>query len=606
VRASSKLLILPLLVLAVSVGVVLAACGAAEQPAPQAPAAPAPAQPPQPAAPAPTQAPMQPQQPAPAAPAATAIPLPTAQPVPTAPIQTQIRRPTPLPAGVQPKTGGTMRIVSVGSVQSFDPLWTTASSTYNVANSILEAIFAQTADYGMGPVLADSWNLSPDGMKWTIKIRDGVKFHDGTPLTTKEVVGTLRRQQDRANVFRLVKKDFSTGNFDEMVRAEDNLTFSVNLKEPSGLVIDAVGGAQGFAPRIVTEKWYTVSAEQSAQGEPIGTGPYKFEAWTPGDRWSMVRYTDYKPHPSPADGQAGGHRAYIDRIVWLEIPDQTTRVAALQVGEVDLAQEFPPDLLPRLERDPNIELYDTAALRLLGHFNHIRPPFDKREARQAVVIGYDNQKALLAAVGDPKFMRLCPSLMQCGTKWESTAGAEGFYNVHDLARAKELIKQAGVEGATVRLMDPTDRQPAHGAAQVTREVLTDLGFKVDFLVMDWATMVSRRARPDDWEFFHTWSGIGVRGGPVGHLQFGELQYDAWFNEYRDVPGTQRQLFSQLARATKEEDQRRIMDEFQKYFYEDAIFLQIGEFFNRWAARAAVKGLHSGAGGQEPYDKWLER
>ena len=155
-------------------------------------------------------------------------------------------------------------------------------------------------------------------------------------------------------------------------------------------------------------------------------------------------------------------------------------------------------------------------------------------------------------------------------------------------------------------MDPADRQPAHGAAQVTREVLEDLGFDVDFQVMDWATMVAQRARPDDWEFFHTWSGVTVRSGPVGHLMFGELQHEAWFNNYADEEGKQRALFSKLARATSEDEQFELMEEFQEYFYEDAIFLQVGEFFSRWAARVEVKGLFSGAGGQNPYDAWLVR
>ena len=155
------------------------------------------------------------------------------------------------------------------------------------------------------------------------------------------------------------------------------------------------------------------------------------------------------------------------------------------------------------------------------------------------------------ATGDPAFTRLCPSLLQCGTKWETTSGSDGFYYAQNLEEAKQLLEEAGVTGAHVRLMDPADRQPAHAAAQVSREVLTALGFDVDFQVMDWATMVAQRARPDDWEFFHTWSGVTVRSGPVGHLLFSELQYDAWFNNYQDTTGKQREIYSRLARATTE-------------------------------------------------------
>lgn len=590
-------LVLPLLLI---FSLAFVACASPAEPTPQQPAAPAPA---------PTAAPLnvqpqQPAQPAPAAPAPTAMAGagPTATPVSRL-TEPPPARPVPTPS-TAPTKGGTLRVVSVGSVQSFDPLWTTASATGNVTSTILEGLLANTADYGLGPVLLDSWTTSPDGLTWTFKIRDGVKFHDGTPLTTKEVIGTLNRQKEGAPVLRLVWKEFGPPDFAEFVRADDNLNFSIHLKEPTGLVLTALG-PQNFWPQIVTEPWYTVPQGQSAPGTPIGTGPYKFEAWTPGDRWSAVRYDDYKPSPAPTDGQAGKHVAYIDRVMYIEVPDQTARVAALQVGEVDMAQEFPPDLLPRLERDPRVDLYDQPAFRLLGHFNHLKPPFDQRVARKALVMAYDNEKALLAAVGDPKFMRLCPSLLQCGTRWETAAGSEGLYNVKNIEEARKMIQEAGLAGTRVRLMDPQDRQPAHGAAQVTREVLEAIGFQVEFQAMDWATMVTRRADPELWEFFHTWSGITVRASPVGHLMFGELQYNAWFNKYQDLDGKQRELFSRLARATTDEEMKALNEEFQRYFYEDAIFLQIGEFFNRWAARSVVKGLHSGAGGQNPYDKWIE-
>ncbi len=541
-----------------------------------------------------------------ARPGVTQTPTPT-QPPGRTPTATPTATPTPTtaPTATPPaKKGGILRIASVGSVQSFDPLWTTASATANVSGTILEGLIAYTKDYGLGKQLLDSWETSADGLTWTFRIRSGVKFHDGRPLTTKQVVCTLDRQKDGAPLLKLIRQEFGYQNFQEFVQAKDDLTFTIRLREPTGLVLNAIG-PQNFTPQIVTEEWCAVPQTQSAPGNPIGTGPYRFESWRPGDRWTAVRYEGYVPSPEPADGDAGGHVAYIDRVDYLEIPDQTTRVAALEVGDVDLVQEFPPDLIPRIERNPRIALYDTTALRLLGHFNHTKPPFDNVEARRALVMAYDNEKALLAAVGDPDFMKLCPSLLQCGTQWETSAGSQGLYNAKRVAEAKQIIERLGLKGTKVRLMDPTDRQPAHGAAQVTREVLEELGFDVDFQVMDWATMVSRRADPNLWEFFHTWSGITVRASPVGHLLFGELQYNAWFNKYQDVPGKQRQLFSQLLRAKTEDELKRLNEEFQTYFYEDAIFLQIGEFFGKWGAHVKVKGLHSGAGGQNPYDKWIE-
>jgi len=199
-------------------------------------------------------------------------------------------------AVVNANKGGHLRISSVGSVQSFDPLWTTASSTGNVSSLILEALFAFKEDNTLGKMLVDSWDVSSDGLKWTFKVRSGVEFHDGTPLTSDQVIGTLRRQSERAPVFKLVWETFGPASFDDFIKKEGNLSFSVNLNSQTGLVLDALG-PQNFTPQIVLESWYSLPATESAPGTPIGTGPYRFESWTPGDRWTAIPYSNYSPSP---------------------------------------------------------------------------------------------------------------------------------------------------------------------------------------------------------------------------------------------------------------------------------------------------------------------
>jgi peptide/nickel transport system substrate-binding protein len=567
------------LLAAVAAAIGLAVACGGEEPAPTATTAPQ-AQPTATQAPAPTAT-------------ATARPAPTNTPVP----------PTPTSGPVK---GGTLKIASVGSVQSFDPNWTTASATHNVTHSIQEMLLTFTDDYQLGKQLIDTWSSSADGLTWTFKIRSGVKFHDGTPLTTKQVLATINRQKDAAAVFKLVKAQFGPEKHEDFIKGVDDLTFTMHVKEATGLVPFTLG-PQNFQPLIQTEAWAAVPQKESAKGDPIGTGPYKFEKWTPGDRWSMVRFDGYSPSKEKSDGTAGAQVAYFDRVEYIEIPDQTTRVAALEAGEVDMAQEFPADLAARLEKNPKIQLVPQAPFRLLGHFNHIKQPFNNLEARKAFIQAYDNEKALLLATGDKNSYKLCPSLMQCGTAWESSAGAAGNYAVKKTAESKAKIAALGLAGTKVRLMDPTDRQPAHAAAQVSREVLADIGFNVEYLVMDWATMVTRRADPELWEFFHTWSGSSVRTGPVGHLAFGELQYNGWFNKYQDLPGKQRDLLAKLAKETDVAKQKQIMDDFQAYFYEDAIFLQVGEFFVKWAARADMQGIvPASPAAQLPANKWIKK
>ena len=178
----------------------------------------------------------------------------------------------PSSAPTAPSFGGLLRIATEGSVQSFDPLWTTASATGNVSSTVLEALFASTRDLGIGPVLMDSWTSSTDGLTWTFNIRDEVKFHDGTPLTTDQVIGTLGRQKDRAPVFKLVWEEFGPEAFEDFITKDDDLSFTMHLNEPTLLVLNALG-PQNLTPQVVTEDWYTIPATGSAEGPPNGTGP---------------------------------------------------------------------------------------------------------------------------------------------------------------------------------------------------------------------------------------------------------------------------------------------------------------------------------------------
>ncbi len=500
------------------------------------------------------------------------------------------------------KFGGVFKIVGSGGLKSFDPLWTTASGTGQVADTILEGLIGIRVDYGKGPQTVDKWEASDDLLTWTMTIRDGLTFHDGVPLTSADVVGTLNRQRNRGVALRLVWGEFGPEEFSDFIKTGDDTTFTMHLDSPTVFAMDSISNQQGFAPLVVHKAWQETPVEESGAGKPVGHGPFMFKSWTPGAGWTAERFVDYVPSTHATDGTSGAQIAYFEEVQWQQIDDQTTRVAAMQVGEVDYVQEFPAELLDRLRRDEGIQFIDNPPARLIGHFNHTLPPFNNREARQAFVMAYENEKALQLATGDDAFWRLCPSLIRCGTTWESTAGSEGRYHARDYEGAIQKLKDAGLYGHKVVLTDPTDRQPAHAAATVSREVLEDLGFDVDFQVMDWATQSAVRADPDLWNIFHTWGGSGT---PLSAMTYSEYQYEGYVNLYQDTTGTQREIFGRWVRATEEEELRSIVEEFQAFLYEDAIMLIVGEFFSQQAASSAVGGLYSGPGGNKPANKYFK-
>ena len=132
----------------------------------------------------------------------------------------------------------------------------------------------------------------------------------------------------------------------------------MNLKSPTAFAMDAISNQQGFAPRVVHKAWQDTPVEESGAGKPVGHGPFQFKAWTPGSFWSAERFVDYVPSDHATDGTSGAQHAYFDEVEWRQIDDQTTRVAALQVGEVDYVMEFPAELLDRLRRDEGVQFID--------------------------------------------------------------------------------------------------------------------------------------------------------------------------------------------------------------------------------------------------------
>ena len=562
----------------------LAACGAQEAAAPDTPQQPAPA-PLAPAAEAPAPAPApEPEQPAPAAearPAPTAAPLPASVPVFTQPAPVVFSAvPTPETTGMA-QMGGTLKIVPQGSLKSVDPQWTTLIVTAHVARHTMEGLFHVDASFAPAPMMVDDWTVSDDGLTWQFDLRDGLKYHDGRAVTAADVVGSFDRVKEKAGMYKRLM-----GEFGADMTANGDSSVTITLTEPTALVLDSIHTNQSFAPYVLPAEIHTLPQTESSQ-IVMGTGPFKFTRWAPGDRWTAERWVDYAKRDEPNSALAGGHTVYLDAIEWIEIPDMASRIAALAVGQVHALDEFKADFVPQITDNPDLNLFiNKPGNGTSVWVNHLKPPFDDKRVRRALQLAYPMERALTAAVGDPEFWSLCTNHQACFTRWDTDAGADGRYNIQDVEAAKALIAEAGVEGAKVRVMQPLDMPVLPDLAAVTAEVLTELGFDVDLQPMDWATLGTRRADPELWEAFHTWSGTGRVLGPLTNTS---LQKDGWFNRYQDETGRMTELMNGFARAKSAEEQFEIWEEINAFAFEDMPVIRIGDFYPPLASRKEVKG-----------------
>ena len=384
---------------------------------------------------------------------------------------------------VEPKQGGTLKFIPHADLRVLDPIWTTAYITRNHGYMVYDVLFALDAQLHIQPQMVDTWEVSADDLHYTFRLRQGLQFHDGTPVTAEDVVASLRRWGQKDALGKQLMRATA------QLAAVDNTTVRLDLKEPWALVLEAFAKPSTNVPFIMPARLAMTPADEQIT-EVIGSGPFQFvhEAWQPGNRVVYVRNPAYVPRAEPASFGAGGKQVYVDRVEWLIIPNPATASAALVAGDVDYWENPPVDFVSQLEKNAQITVSVVDAMGAQGMLrpNHLHPPFHDKRARQALLYLLDQETYLRAAIGNAKFWRKCATYFICGSPWESAAGAEPFTKPREanvswlyVEKAKQLLKEAGYDGRPVVVLDPTDQPVMHAATLVTRELLTKAGINVD-------------------------------------------------------------------------------------------------------------------------------
>ena len=242
-----------------------------------------------------------------------------------------------------------LRVVPHADLKNLDPIWTTAYITRNHGYMVYDTLFAVDGDLKVQPQMVDNYKVSEDRLTYTFTLRDGLKWHDGTPVKSEDCIASIERWGKRDGMGQKLM------DFTESMSVVDDKTFTLKLKEPYGLVIASLGKISSNVPFMMPKRLAETDAFQQVP-EIIGSGPFKFvkEAWVPGSKIVYVKNEDYVPRSEPASGAAGGKVAKVDRIEWVYIPDPATTMNALVNGEVDLWETPAVDMVPLLKTNPNV------------------------------------------------------------------------------------------------------------------------------------------------------------------------------------------------------------------------------------------------------------
>lgn len=476
----------------------------------------------------------------------------------------------------EPRRGGVLRVAHIGEPPTLDQHWTTAAITNQIMGHVNEGLFALTRTFEPRPMLVDTWTVSADERTYTFRLRRGVRFHNGQDLTSADVRASLERWGRVATRGRTLFANVVS------VTTPDPLTVVITLREPYGLLLLELalpGQGAVIFPREVIEE-----AGAGPVRRFIGTGPYRFVEHLPDRHIRLDRFDGYASRTEPPDGTSGRKQAFFDSILVIPVPDVAVRIAGVMRNEFQFAYTVPPDDFERLRANPNLTTHiPETPLWLTAVFNHRSPLMGNRKIRQAFQAALSHGPIMRAAYGDPRFWRVDPGMMPREHPMWTDAGSQHF-NLNNPARARQLLYEAGYRGEPIRWLTTLEFVAYGTAAQVAKPMLERAGFNIDLQVVDWATLVARRARPELWDVFST--AFGMVPDPVFMLAL-QPAWPGWY----DNP----EMNAMMAELQRRSDPRVRMDiwkRMQALWYEDAGSIKFGDYFLLHLHRRELQGFAS--------------
>lgn len=356
----------------------------------------------------------------------------------------------------EPATGGTLKLGVQADPAELDPHLTQLTAAWHVIEHVYENLVTTDETLAPVPALAESWDISDDGVTYTFHLRQGVTFHNGRAFVADDVKYSFERILDPE----LASPSVSDLESIESIEVVDDATVVITLKAAdSSFLAKLMGGSIAIVPREVVEE------NGDLMQTMVGTGPFRFVEYVPNTEVTLERNPDYWDAPLP----------YLDELFIQVIPDNTARTTALVTGTVDIIEYAPVQDLPIFEDDETLAITgnENTNIRYMG-INVSREPFDKLEVRQAISMAIDRGPIIDAAVfgaGTPTSVIFPP------TYW---AGIESEIPPVDIEGAKALLEQAGVgDGFECVILSWAQYPFLSNAAIVIQEQLRQIGIEAE-------------------------------------------------------------------------------------------------------------------------------
>lgn len=403
------------------------------------------------------------------------------------------------------KTGGTLVIARLSDANNLDPHFLTQiNSAAIIHHKVYEGLVRMDKESKYVPALATEWKQLDD-VTWEFKLRQGVTFHDGAPFNAEAVKRTIARVQDpsvgsnRANLFEAIKE----------VKAVDDQTVQFILHYPYAPLLSVLAGAEGaiLSPEAIDQYGKDLSKH------PTGTGPYKFESWTPGQEVVLVKNENY-----------WGGQPKLDKVVFKTVPEDTTRIAMVETGEAQVAEQLPVTEVDRVQNSSSMTLgrFESFSSDHIG-INTKKKPFDDVRVRQAIAYAVDKEsiiKGVYNDVGKPAHSSITPTMVGYSP---NVKGLD-----YNLEKAKQLLAEAGYANGLKATIYLNDNKARISVAEVLQQQLKQIGIDLQVKVLEFGAYIDAASKGETDLFISGW------GNATGDADYN--QYNLFHTKSQGAPG----------------------------------------------------------------------
>lgn len=482
-----------------------------------------------------------------------------------------------------------LRFVPHARLAGLDPYMHAARITRMHGYMVFDTLYAVGSGLAPQPQMAEGHQWLDRFTTLIIRLRDGLRFHNGARVVARDVLASLHRWMEVDVAGRMLAASLREGI------ALNDRTLRLRFSQPQPLFLDAISKHRPL---------FIMPAEvlEAAAGRPvtsmIGSGPFRFLAdeWVPGDHAAYARFEGYTPRPEPADVLAGGKRAHFERVEWRFSPDPMAAVNWVHSGSADWWEHPSPTVISLLRGNPALRLEPVELWGFLGALrpNHTQPPFDNPRFRQAVFHLLDQAAVMRAVAGiDPSSWRAPVGFFTPGTPFASDPATLPPVTHQTSEERRRLIAESGYKGEKLVLLHPHDLPVCDVLTLAVAQQLVDAGVNVELRATPWTSVeeaLARRGRPEE----QGWGGLafafsGAKAltplthsyirGPVGNPVFG-------WPESQDIE----HHVQRWVRAGSYAEQREEAQFIEAAAFRDLPYLPLGQFAQPHAVRRDLGGV----------------